>query len=85
MATMQNVLVLKQLPQIQAQQVQDDQILVTIIQKEKRKKRCWVRPWLNVESRIQFGHYHRLMPELPHEDTASFFNFLRVGLPPDLV
>ena len=38
--------------------------------------------WLDADRRLQYGHYHRLMCGLRYEDTASYFNFLRV--PPDM-
>ena len=83
----QNLLIVQQLAHMQAQQAQADQVLINILRRRRRRRRrrerrCWVRPWLDVERRVQFGHYHRLMPELRHEDPASFFNFLRVS--PDI-
>lgn len=30
----------------------------------RRERRYWVRPWLNAERRLQFGHYDRLVSEL---------------------
>ena len=81
-AERQNALILLQIAHMQAQQTQDDQALVNIMKRRKergrRERRYWVRPWLDVGRRFQFGHYHRLLPELRHEDPASFFNFLRV-------
>ena len=69
------------------QQAQDDANIVGIIQQRRRRRalrrrRVWVRQWLDVDRRLQYGHYHRLMPELRYEDPVSFFNFLRV--PPDM-
>ena len=69
------------------QQAQDDADIVGIIQQRRRRRalrrrRVWVRQWLDVDRRLQYGHYHRLMPELRYEDPVSFFNFLRV--PPDM-
>ena len=43
-----------------------------------RPKRFWVRPWLSARSRLELGHYHRLMRELNMEGTISFFNYLRM-------
>ena len=43
-----------------------------------RERRYWVRPWLDVGRRLQFGQFHRLMPELRHEDPASFINYIRI-------
>lgn len=43
-----------------------------------RERRCWVRPWLDVGRRLPFGQFHRLMPELRHEDPASFINYIRI-------
>ena len=81
-AERQNALILLQIAHMQAQQTQDDQALVNIMKRRKergrRERRYWVRPWLDVGRRFQFGHYHRLLPELRHEDPASFFNSLRV-------
>ena len=69
------------------QQVQDDASVVHLIQRRRRRRaprrrRVWVRQWLDVDRRLQYGHYHRLMYELRYEDPASYFNFLRV--PPDM-
>ena len=69
---------------IQGQQaVLDGQAAVIIRRRRRRRIRiqprsCWVRPWLSVERRLQFGHYDRLMVELRMEDQQSFFNFLRM-------
>ncbi len=68
-------------------QVQDDANVVHLIQRRRRRRaprgwRVWVRQWLDVDRRLQYGHYHRLMYELRYEDPASYFNFLRV--PPDM-
>ena len=43
-----------------------------------RPRRWWVRPWLDADRRLQYGHFHRLMEELRLEDTGSFTNFLRM-------
>ena len=69
------------------QQVQDDSNVVHLIPKRMRRKaprrmRVWVRQWLDVDRRLQHGHYHRLMYGLRYKDSASYFNFLHV--PPDL-
>ena len=64
---------------------ENDLALVNAIRKRQKKRkprRWWVRPWLDVGRRSDFGHYHRLMPELREEDPASYFNFLRV--PPEM-
>ena len=68
---------------MQVQQVQDDANVVHLIQRRRRRrapgrKRVWVRQWLDVDRRLQYGHYHRLMCELRYEDLVSYFNFLRV-------
>jgi len=69
---------------IQGQQaVLDAQAAVILRRRRRRRNRiqprsCWVRPWLSVERRLQFGHYDRLMVELRMEDQQSFFNFLRM-------
>ena len=69
------------------QQVQDYANVVHLTQRRRRRRaprhsRVWVRQWLDVDRRLQYGHYHRLMYELRYEDLASYFNFLRV--PPDM-
>ena len=48
--------------------------------RRRRPRRWWVRPWLDVDRRLQFGHYNRLMEELQMEDAESFRNFLRMDL-----
>ena len=83
----QNFLIVQQFVNLQVEQAENDAGLVNIVKmrrqrRKARPRRCWVRPWLDVGRRLQFGHYHRLMPELRHEDPASFFNFLRV--PPEM-
>ena len=53
------------------------------------KKNCWGEEdadpqhfgWdhdMSVPRRLMYGHYHRLMWELRMEDTASFYNFMRM-------
>ena len=42
----------------------------------QRRRRVWVRQWLDVDRMLQYGHYHRLMYELRYEDPVSYFNFL---------
>ena len=69
------------------QQVQNDANVMHLIQRRRRRRaprrrRVWVRQRLDVDRRLQYGHYHRLMYELRYEDPASYFNFLRV--PPDM-
>ena len=47
----------------------------------KRQTQCrsiWVRRWLSMERRLQYGQYGRLMAELRMEDVHSFLNFLRM-------
>ena len=55
---------------------------LALIQKLMRRRRrppvIWVRPWLSAPRRLIYGHYHCLMRELRIEDTASFFNFMRM-------
>ena len=41
----------------------------------QRRRRVWVRQWLDVDRMLQYGHYHRLMYELRYEDPVSYFNF----------
>ena len=69
------------------QQTQYDTNVLHLIQGRRRRRaprhrRVWVRQWLDISRRLQYGHYHSLMPELRYEDPASYFNFLRV--PPDM-
>jgi hypothetical protein len=79
----QNLIILQQLMHLQLQQSEDDLVIMKIIQRrrerrEPRDRRCWVRPWLGVQRRLQFGHYDSLMPELRREDPASFVNLMRM-------
>ena len=46
----------------------------------KRKRSCWVRPWLL--RRYQLGAYDALMVELANEDLPNYVALLRVA--PDL-
>lgn len=48
------------------------------IVRRRRPRRWWVRPWLDADRRLNYGHYNRLMEELRLEDCESFRNFLRV-------
>jgi hypothetical protein len=36
----------------------------------RKRRRWWARPWLHAERRLQYGHFHRLMVELRHEDAT---------------
>jgi hypothetical protein len=56
------------------------QLAVALAKKDRKKRKFWVRPW--IERRLQFGFYHHLMQELRVEDTNSFTNFLR--MPPHI-
>ena len=78
-----SLLILQQMLHLQLQEEDDDDTIIQVIRtrrqrRKPRERRCWVRPWLDVGRRIQFGHFHQLMPELRHEDPASFINFLRI-------
>lgn len=44
----------------------------------RRDRRFWVRPWLSVDRRLQFGSFDQLMEELRVEDTTAYFNYLRM-------
>ena len=50
--------------------------------RQRRASNFWVRPWLQTERRLLYGHYDRLMEELRQEDQQSFFNFIR--MPPEM-
>jgi hypothetical protein len=68
---------------MQFQDAEEDAAMLNIIRRRRirrqpRERRCWVRPWLDVGRRQQFGHFNRLMPELRAEDPASYINFLRI-------
>nr|XP_054753761.1 putative nuclease HARBI1 [Lytechinus pictus] len=68
---------------LQQQTMQQDAIALQVLRKRLRKgrrrpRRYWVRPWLQAERRLLYGHYTRLLNELRMEDTTAFFNFLRV-------
>ncbi|CAB4038159.1 Hypothetical predicted protein, partial [Paramuricea clavata] len=58
------------------------------IQKKKRSRKVWVRPW--IARRQQRGCFHQLVPELELEDETSYFNYFRMdkkhfGILSDLV
>ena len=60
-------------------------VLVMMRRRRRRQRRApnfWVRPWLQTERRLLYGHYDRLMEELRQEDQQSFFNFIR--MPPEM-
>ena len=69
---------------LQAQQAGLDVEAALLLVRRRRRKRqrrpkaFWVRPWLQAERRLLYGHYDRLMTELRLEDQQSFFNFLRM-------
>lgn len=46
------------------------------LRRTARRRRTWVRQWLDVGKRFHYGHYHRLNSR--NEDPASFLNFLRL-------
>jgi len=77
-------LILHDLLLLQAQQAQldvEDALLLVRRRRRKRQRRpkaFWMRPWLQAERRLLYGHYDRLMTELRREDQQSFFNFLRM-------
>ena len=61
------------------QQEQDALILAKILygqNKTRRKRRYWVRPWL--EKRLQFGAYRTLMRELEAKFPDYFINYMRM-------
>ena len=41
-------------------------------------KRFWIRLWLSVDRRLQFGHYDQLIRALRMEDSSLFFNDMRM-------
>ena len=56
-------------------------VLGPVVRRRRRRPRRWlVRPWLETDIRLQFGHYNRLIEELRMEDAESFRNFLRMDL-----
>jgi len=77
-------LILHDLLLLQAQQAELDVEAALLLVRRRRKKRqrrpkaFWVRPWLQAERRLRYGHYDRLTTELRREDQQSFFNFLRM-------
>ena len=48
----------------------DEQVALLMLRRRqriwnrRRRKSCWVRPWLLQEEWLQCGHYHRLLAEL---------------------
>ena len=60
-------------------------VLVMMRRRRRRQRRVpnfWVRPWLQTERKLLYGHYDRLMEELRQEDQQSFSNFIR--MPPEM-
>ena len=65
---------------LHVQQVQNDANVVHLIQRRMRRRaprrrRIWARQWLDVDRRLQYGHYHRLMYELRYEDNSASFMY----------
>jgi len=63
------------------QQLEEHEVAIAQVQacqrsRERRRRMCWIRPWLL--RRVEFGHYHQLMRELELEDVPAFRNFLRM-------
>jgi len=78
-------MILHDLLLLQAQQAELDVEAALLLVRQRRRKRqrkpkaFWVRPWLQAERRLLYGHYDRLMTELRREDQQFFFNFLRMS------
>jgi len=80
-------LILHSLLLLKEQQAElDSEAAVLLVRRRRRRQRrpkaFWVRPWLQAERRLLYGHYDRLIAELRREDQQSFFNFLR--MPPEM-
>ena len=52
--------------------------LAQALRRRQRRHRWWVRPWLTVERRLQYGQFETLMQELRNEDVSSFKKYLRI-------
>ena len=52
------------------------------LQRRRRARRWWVRPWLGLARRLESGHYNRLLKELRVGDENAFMNYVR--MPPQL-
>ena len=69
---------------LQAQEAELDVEAAILLVRRRRRKRqrrpkaLWVRPWLQAERRLLYGHHDRLMTELRRGYQQSFFNFLRM-------
>ena len=73
--------VLHMLLVLQQQAIVDQRLIMMMMRNNRRRRRrkaFWVRPWLSADRRLQFGQYDTLMAEMRVEDTASFFNYLRM-------
>lgn len=46
-------------------------------EKSKRKRRCWVKPW--IMNRVKYGASDILLRELAEEDTAAYRNIMRMS------
>ncbi|XP_013386500.1 putative nuclease HARBI1 [Lingula anatina] len=59
-----------------------NQTAIALIKRRRRRRRrprrYWVRPWLSVPRRLQFGNYNQLLQELRLEDESAFHNYLRM-------
>ena len=64
--------------QIQAEREAQLVLLLALRRRRRRRHRWWVRPWLTVERRLQYGQYETLMQELRNEDVISFKRYMRI-------
>ena len=64
--------------QIQAEGEAQLVLLLALRRRRRRRHRWWVRPWLTVERRLQYGQYETLMQELRNEDVISFKRYMRI-------
>ena len=42
------------------------------------QRQMWVRPWNRDDSRLLFGHWDNLLPQLRQKDLESWFNYMRM-------
>ena len=75
-------LILHDLLLLQEQQAElDSETAVLLVRRRRRRQRrpkaFWVRPWLQAERRLLYGHYNRLMAELIREDQQSLYRSAR--------
>ena len=54
-----------------SQHTRDINIGLEVRRRNRKPRSCWVKSWLSVESRLQYGHYTQLSVTLPHDHPDS--------------